>query len=165
MTEAITAIRRALISVSDKTGLEALARRLTDAGVELISTGGTAKRLREAGFGVRDVSDLTDFPEMMDGRVKTLHPMVHGGILARRDVTEHMEELERGDIPPIDVVVNNLYPFRETIARPDSTLEDALENIDIGGPAMVRAAAKNHAHVAIVVDPSEYGAVVNEVLG
>ncbi|MBK0399131.1 bifunctional phosphoribosylaminoimidazolecarboxamide formyltransferase/IMP cyclohydrolase [Limibaculum sp. M0105] len=162
MTEAITPIRRALLSVSDKTGLEALARRLTDAGVELISTGGTAKRLRDAGFGVRDVSDLTAFPEMMDGRVKTLHPMVHGGLLAQRANPEHAAAMAEHGIAPIDLLVVNLYPFEATVGR-GASYDECIENIDIGGPAMIRAAAKNHADVTVVVDTQDYDAVAAEI--
>ncbi|MDT8343215.1 MAG: bifunctional phosphoribosylaminoimidazolecarboxamide formyltransferase/IMP cyclohydrolase [Thermohalobaculum sp.] len=162
MTDAITPIRRALISVSDKTGLEALARRLTDAGVELISTGGTARRLREAGFGVRDVADLTAFPEMMDGRVKTLHPMVHGGLLAQRANPEHVEAMEAHGIAPIDLLVVNLYPFEATVGR-GASYDECIENIDIGGPAMIRAAAKNHADVTVVVDTQDYDAIADEI--
>ncbi len=146
----------ALIAPYDKTGLRELAYGLAELGFDIYSTSGTQKFLGDAGLSVHSVATLTGFPEILDGRVKTLHPMVHGGILARRDKPEHMEELERSDIPAIDVVVNNLYPFRETIARPDATLEDALENIDIGGPAMIRAAAKNHPSVLVLVDPADY---------
>ncbi|MCL5776323.1 bifunctional phosphoribosylaminoimidazolecarboxamide formyltransferase/IMP cyclohydrolase [Limibaculum sp. FT325] len=162
MTDAITPIRRALISVSDKTGLEALARRLSDAGVELISTGGTARRLRDAGFGVRDVADLTEFPEMMDGRVKTLHPMVHGGLLAQRANPEHVAAMETHGIAPIDLLVVNLYPFEATVGR-GASYDECIENIDIGGPAMIRAAAKNHADVTVVVDTQDYDAVAAEI--
>jgi phosphoribosylaminoimidazolecarboxamide formyltransferase/IMP cyclohydrolase len=162
MTDAIVPIRRALISVSDKTGLEALARRLTDAGVELISTGGTAKRLRDAGFGVRDVADITKFPEMMDGRVKTLHPMVHGGLLAQRENPEHVAAMEEHGITPIDLLVVNLYPFEATVGR-GASYDDCIENIDIGGPAMIRAAAKNHADVTVVVDPQDYDTIADEI--
>src|SRR5687768_382981 len=125
----------------------------------MISTGGTAKLLREAGLAVIEVADHTGFPEMMDGRVKTLHPKVHGGILARRDRPEHVAAMEQHDIPPIDMVVVNLYPFEQTVAKPGVSMEDAVENIDIGGPAMVRAAAKNHAFVAVVTDPSDYAGI------
>ncbi len=146
----------ALLAPYDKTGLRELAYGLAELGFDIYSTSGTQKFLAETGLPVHSVSTLTGFPEILDGRVKTLHPMVHGGILARRDKSEHMEELGRSGIPAIDVVVNNLYPFRETIARPDATLEDALENIDIGGPAMIRAAAKNHPFVLTLVDPDDY---------
>ncbi|GAB6157984.1 bifunctional phosphoribosylaminoimidazolecarboxamide formyltransferase/IMP cyclohydrolase [Desulfotomaculum varum] len=152
-------IKRALISVSDKTGLVDFARGLAALGIELVSTGGTAKTLQEAGLPVLYVSQVTGFPEILDGRVKTLHPGVHGGILAQR-TQEHLEQLKEHNITPIDLVAVNLYPFRETIAKPDVTLAEAIENIDIGGPAMVRAAAKNHACVGIVVNPARYGQVL-----
>lgn len=153
-------VKRALISVSDKGGLVDFARGLADLGVEIVSTGGTAKALREAGVPVIYISDVTHFPEILGGRVKTLHPNVHGGILALRSA-EHLSQLEEHGIIPIDLVVVNLYPFRQTIARPGVTLEVAIENIDIGGPTMVRAAAKNHAFVGIVVNPDRYGQVLN----
>jgi len=156
-------IAQALLSVSDKTGLVDFARGLAARGVALLSTGGTAKALADAGLAVTDVGRYTGFPEMLDGRVKTLHPKVHGGILARRDVAAHREALARAGIPTIDLVVVNLYPFRETVARPGCTLEDAIENIDIGGPAMVRSAAKNWAHVGVVVDPADYAALLDEL--
>jgi phosphoribosylaminoimidazolecarboxamide formyltransferase / IMP cyclohydrolase len=156
-------IRRALISVSDKTGAAELARALARHGVEIVSTGGTAKLLRAEGIVVRDVSDLTGFPEMLDGRVKTLHPKVHGGILFIRGSAEHREQAEAHGIAPIDLVVINLYPFRETVAKPGVRLAEAIENIDIGGPAMIRSAAKNHNDVAVVVEPSDYQAVVTEL--
>ena len=159
----MAAIKLALLSVSDKTGIVDFARGLADLGVALISTGGTASLLREAGLRVVEVADHTGFPEMLDGRVKTLHPKVHGGILARRDLTEHMAALGRAGIPAIDLVAVNLYPFRETVARPDCTLPEAVENIDIGGPAMVRSAAKNCEHVTVVTDPSDYAAVLAEM--
>ncbi|HEY4218216.1 MAG TPA: bifunctional phosphoribosylaminoimidazolecarboxamide formyltransferase/IMP cyclohydrolase [Gemmatimonadaceae bacterium] len=151
---------RALLSVSNKTGLVDFARGLADMGWELISTGGTARALRDAGLSTTDVSDVTGFPEMMDGRVKTLHPAVHGALLARRDVPEHMKALEEHDITPIDLVAVNLYPFRETVARKNVSPEDAIENIDIGGPSMLRSAAKNAASVWVVVDPDDYGRVL-----
>jgi phosphoribosylaminoimidazolecarboxamide formyltransferase/IMP cyclohydrolase len=150
-------VRRALLSVSDKSGLLPLARALEAQGVELLSTGGTAKALREAGIAVRDVSEVTGFPEIMDGRVKTLHPKIHGGLLGRAG-TDDAVMREHG-IAPIDLVVVNLYPFAATVARPDCTYDDAIENIDIGGPAMLRAAAKNHARVTVVVDPADYDAL------
>jgi phosphoribosylaminoimidazolecarboxamide formyltransferase / IMP cyclohydrolase len=149
-------ITRALISVSDKTGLVEFAKTLAKHGIELLSTGGSAKTLRDAGLSVTDVGDYTGFPEMLDGRVKTLHPKVHGGILANRLLPAHMSAVERAKIPLIDLVIVNLYPFRETVAKPNSSLEDAIENIDIGGPTMVRAAAKNWEGVAIVVDTGDY---------
>jgi phosphoribosylaminoimidazolecarboxamide formyltransferase/IMP cyclohydrolase len=154
---------QALISVSDKTGVVELARGLARLGVSLLSTGGTARLLQEAGLGVTEVGQYTGFPEMLDGRVKTLHPKVHGGILARRDLPAHMAALAQAGIPSIDIVVVNLYPFTHTVARPDCTLEEAIENIDIGGPTMVRAAAKNHAHVAVVTDPADYPALLREL--
>src|SRR6266498_2719623 len=135
-------IAQALLSVSDKTGLVDFAKGLARKGVTLLSTGGTAKALATAGLAVVEVGDYTGFPEMLDGRVKTLHPKVHGGILARRDVPAHVAALEKHGIPPIDLVVVNLYPFRETVAQPGCTLDEAIENIDIGGPAMLRSAAK-----------------------
>jgi phosphoribosylaminoimidazolecarboxamide formyltransferase/IMP cyclohydrolase len=156
-------IAQALISVSDKAGVVEFARALSRLGVRLLSTGGTAKALAEAGLAVTEIGDYTGFPEMLDGRVKTLHPKVHGGILARRDLPAHVAALEQHAIPPIDLVVVNLYPFRETVARPGCTLDDAIENIDIGGPTMVRAAAKNWQHVGIVVDPADYPALVSEL--
>jgi phosphoribosylaminoimidazolecarboxamide formyltransferase / IMP cyclohydrolase len=158
-------VRQALLSVSDKTGIVDFARGLVTRGVALLSTGGTARALREAHLPVVDVSQYTGFPEMLDGRVKTLHPKVHGGILARRDLAEHRDALAAHDIPTIDLVAVNLYPFRETVARPDCTLADAVENIDIGGPAMVRSAAKNWRHVAVIVDPGDYGSVLAEMAG
>ncbi|MBO9664363.1 bifunctional phosphoribosylaminoimidazolecarboxamide formyltransferase/IMP cyclohydrolase [Dokdonella sp.] len=150
--------RRALLSVSDKTGLIDLARGLDALGVALLSTGGTAKTLREAGLPVTDVSTLTGFPEIMDGRVKTLHPRVHGGLLGRRGVDDAV--MEQHGIEPIDLLIVNLYPFEQVTASPDCTLADAVENIDIGGPAMLRAAAKNHEHVAVAVDPADYAEVL-----
>jgi phosphoribosylaminoimidazolecarboxamide formyltransferase/IMP cyclohydrolase len=153
----------ALISVWDKTGVTELAKRLAAAGFEILSTGGTARALRDAGIDVAEVSDVTGFPEIMDGRVKTLHPAIHGGILARRDVPAHLAALERHGIPPIDLVIVALYPFEATIARPGVTRAEAIEQIDVGGPAMIRAAAKNHASVAVVTDPSQYAAVLDEL--
>ncbi len=156
-------VAQALLSVSDKTGLVEFASGLASRGVRLLSTGGTAKALGAAGLAVTDVGSYTGFPEMLDGRVKTLHPKVHGGILARRDLPEHVAALRAHDIPTIDLVVVNLYPFRATVARAGCTLEDAIENIDIGGPSMVRAAAKNWPHVGIVVDPADYSEVLAEL--
>ena len=156
-------IRRALISVHDKTGVVDLAKALCGFGVEILSTGGTAKLLRDSGVTVRDVAEVTGFPEMMDGRVKTLHPKVHGGILARRDVPEHVAALERHGIPPIDLVVVALYPFEATIAKPGVTPAEAIEQIDVGGPTMIRAAAKNHASVAVVTDASQYASILDEL--
>ncbi|AKH43210.1 phosphoribosylaminoimidazolecarboxamide formyltransferase/IMP cyclohydrolase [Altererythrobacter atlanticus] len=155
-------IRRALLSVSDKSGVVELASRLAKGGVELVSTGGTARALRDAGLDVRDVSDLTGFPEMMDGRVKTLHPMVHGGLLAIRDDADHAAAMEAHDIGPIDLLVCNLYPFEETVAR-GAGREEIIENIDIGGPSMIRSASKNHAYVTIVTEPSDYAALLDEM--
>ncbi|MFZ5650414.1 MAG: bifunctional phosphoribosylaminoimidazolecarboxamide formyltransferase/IMP cyclohydrolase [Bacillota bacterium] len=152
-------VKRALISVSDKTGVVEFAAGLVKAGFEIISTGGTAKTLREAGVQVTYITGVTGFPEILDGRVKTLHPAVHGGILAKR-TPDHRDQLDRQGIGYIDLVAVNLYPFRQTIARPGVTLEEAVENIDIGGPAMVRAAAKNHRYVLVVVNPSRYGDVL-----
>jgi phosphoribosylaminoimidazolecarboxamide formyltransferase/IMP cyclohydrolase len=155
-------IRRALLSVSDKAGLADLGSKLAKAGVELISTGGTARALREAGLDVRDVSDVTGFPEMMDGRVKTLHPAIHGGLLAVRDDPEHAAAMDAHDIGAIDLVVVNLYPFEETVMR-GANRETVIENIDIGGPSMVRSAAKNHRYVTIVTDPSNYDTLYDEL--
>ncbi len=152
-------VRRALISVHDKTGIVAFAQALTALGVEIVSTGGTAKLLREADVPVRDVAEVTGFAEMLDGRVKTLHPRIHGGILARRDMPAHLAALEKHGIAPIDLVVVALYPFEQTVARPDVTREEAIENIDIGGPAMIRSAAKNHASVGVVTSPSQSGSM------
>src|SRR5215216_1652823 len=162
-TRDLRPIRRALISVSDKTGILDLARELTRFNVEIISTGGTAKTLRDAGITVRDISDITGFPEMMDGRVKTLHPRVHGGLLAIRDNPEHVAAMQQHLIQPIDLVVVNLYPFAETIKREGVTREEAIEQIDIGGPAMIRSAAKNARDVAVVVLPSRYQSIVTEL--
>lgn len=156
-------IQRALISVSDKTGILEFAIELQKTGVEILSTGGTADLLRKGGVPVIQVSDYTGFPEMMDGRIKTLHPRVHGGILARRDVPAHVKAMEDHGIRPIDLVVINLYPFEETVARKDCSLEDAIENIDIGGPAMVRSAAKNFKDVVVLVNPADYSLILEEV--
>ena len=156
-------IRRALLSVSDKTGLLEFAKFLAGRGVELISTGGTAKALREAGVKVIELGDYTGFPEMMDGRVKTLHPKVHGGLLQRRDLAAHREQAAKHQIPTIDLVVVNLYPFEQTVARADCTTELAIENIDIGGPSMLRSAAKNHEAVTVITDPSDYAVVQKEI--
>jgi phosphoribosylaminoimidazolecarboxamide formyltransferase/IMP cyclohydrolase len=156
-------IQRALLSVSDKSGLIPFAHALASAGVELISTGGTAKALREAGLKVTDLSSHTGFPEMLDGRVKTLHPKVHGGLLYIRGNAEHEAAVRQHNIQPIDLVVVNLYPFEQTIARAGTTLEEAIENIDIGGPSMLRSAAKNHASVTVVLDPTDYPLVADQV--
>lgn len=155
------AVRRALISVSDKTGVIEFARELSKHNIEILSTGGTAKLLSENGLRVTEVSDHTGFPEIMDGRVKTLHPKIHGGILGRRDIDEKV--MHQYDIAPIDLVVINLYPFASTVAKSNCSLEDAIENIDIGGPSMLRAAAKNNAYVAVVVDPTDYSKLVTEL--
>jgi phosphoribosylaminoimidazolecarboxamide formyltransferase/IMP cyclohydrolase len=152
-------ITRALVSVSNKTGLVEFAQALARHQIEIISTGGTARRLREHGLTVKDVAELTGFPEMLDGRVKTLHPKVHGGILGIRHDEQHQTQMQAHGILPIDLVVVNLYPFRETVARPEVTLEEAIENIDIGGPTMIRSAAKNHHDVAVVVEPADYAMV------
>src|SRR5215217_5447303 len=155
-------VRRALISLSDKSGLDELAASLARHGVELVSTGGTAAKLRETAAQVRDISDLTGFPEMMDGRVKTLHPKVHGGLLGVRDNPEHAAAMDEHQIAPIDLVVVNLYPFLNTVMS-GADRDTIIENIDIGGPSMVRSAAKNHAYVAIVTDPADYEALLSEL--
>ena len=153
----------ALISVSDKTGIVEFARALAALGTTILSTGGTAKLLAGAGIAVTEVAEHTGFPEMLDGRVKTLHPTIHGGLLARRDVAAHVASLEQHGIAPIDLLVVNLYPFEATVASPDCTLEEAIENIDIGGPAMVRSAAKNWRDVAVLTDASQYAGVLDEL--
>lgn len=158
-------IKQALISVSNKTGILDFAQKLTQRGIVILSTGGTAKLLRDAGIAVIEVGDYTDFPEMLDGRVKTLHPKIHAGILARDDLTEHQQALEQSAIPNIELVIVNLYPFKQAIANPDCSLDDAIENIDIGGPTMVRAAAKNYRKVTIVTDPADYGSIIAELDG
>ena len=155
-------LRRALISVSDKSGLIDFARALADRGVELLSTGGTSAALRQAGLPVRDVADVTGFPEMMDGRVKTLHPAVHGGLLALRDDAGHVASMKEHGIEPIDLLVVNLYPFEATVAK-GAAYDDCVENIDIGGPAMIRAAAKNHAFVTTIVDVDDYATLLEEM--
>src|SRR5688572_12890156 len=156
-------IRRALISVSDKTGIVDLARELSGFNVEIISTGGTAKTLRDAGITVRDVSDVTGFPEMMDGRVKTLHPRVHGGLLAIRDNEEHVAAMQQHGIEPIDLVCINLYPFEKTVRKPGVTFDEAIENIDIGGPSMIRSAAKNHRYVLVATSPERYEHILGDL--
>ena len=156
-------IGRALMSVSDKRGLVEFAKVLAKHGVQILSTGGTAKLLSDAGIAVTQVSDHTGFPEMMDGRVKTLHPKIHGGLLGRRDVPEHMDAMDEHGIAPIDLVVVNLYPFAQTVAKPGVTFEEAIENIDIGGPSMLRSAAKNHESVTVIVDPDDYAGVAAEL--
>ncbi|MCC7544248.1 MAG: bifunctional phosphoribosylaminoimidazolecarboxamide formyltransferase/IMP cyclohydrolase, partial [Aquabacterium sp.] len=153
----------ALLSVSDKTGIVEFAQALHAQGVKLLSTGGTAKLLAEKGLPVTEVAEVTGFPEMLDGRVKTLHPRVHGGILARRDLPEHMAALKEHGINTIDMLVVNLYPFAQATAKADCTLENAIENIDIGGPAMLRAAAKNWADVGVIIDPTDYAQVLAEL--
>ncbi len=157
------AITRALLSVSDKTGLAEFAKELHEMGVELLSTGGTSAALREAGLPVIDVSEFTGAPELFEGRLKTLHPKVHGGLLQRRDDANHIAQAKANNIPPIDLVVVNLYPFEETVAKPDVTLEQAIEKIDIGGPSMLRSAAKNHMSVTVIVDPKDYSQVIEEM--
>jgi phosphoribosylaminoimidazolecarboxamide formyltransferase/IMP cyclohydrolase len=159
----LASVKRALISVSDKTGIVDFAKTLVDIGVEIISTGGTAKTLRAGGISVQDVSEVTGFPEMMDGRVKTLHPKIHGGLLCLRDNIDHMSQIQKNDIRLIDLVAVNLYPFRETVAKQDVTLEDAIENIDIGGPTLVRASAKNYKDVVIITDPADYSPIIAEL--
>ncbi len=157
----LTPVRRALLSVSDKTGIVEFARELKERGIELLSTGGTAKLLTSHGISVKEVADHTGFPEIMGGRLKTLHPKIHGGLLGRRGVDENI--MTTHEIEPIDLLAVNLYPFAATVSRPDCTYEDAVENIDIGGPAMVRAAAKNHASVTVVVDPGDYRELLDEL--
>jgi len=156
-------VTRALISVSHKEGVLDFAKEISKLGIEILSTGGTAKLLRDGGVPVKDVSEFTGFPEMLDGRVKTLHPKVHGGILGRRGNPEHVKQMKQHGIEPIDLVVVNLYPFEQTVAKPGCTLEDAIENIDIGGPTMLRSAAKNYTDVAVVVSPRDYGQVLDEL--
>jgi len=156
-------IARALISVSDKTGVEEFARFLSTKGIEILSTGGTAKLLKEKGIAVKNVDSHTGHPEIMDGRVKTLHPKIHGGILAVRDNLSHQKDMQNNNIVGIDLVAVNLYPFKQTISKPECKLEDAIENIDIGGPAMVRSSAKNHKFVTIIVNPDDYKVVMNEI--
>src|SRR3954449_6252538 len=156
-------IQRALLSVSDKTGLVPFAQALAAAGVEWISTGGPAKVLRDAGLTVKDISEHTGFPEMLDGRVKTLHPKVHGGLLYIRGNTTHETAVQQHGITPIDLVVVNLYPFEATVAKPNVALHEAIENIDIGGPSMLRSAAKNHDSVTVIVDPADYAEVAEQV--
>ena len=156
-------IQRAILSVTDKSGLVPFAQKLQEFGVEIVSTGGTARMLRDGGITVQDVSAFTGFPEMLDGRVKTLHPKVHAGILAQRDNPDHMKTMASHHLKVIDMVVVNLYPFEKTVAREDCTLEEAVENIDIGGPTMLRSAAKNYPYVAVVVEPADYGSIVEEM--
>src|SRR5271166_5002427 len=158
-------IKRALLGVSDKTGLVDFARVLEPRGVEILSTGGTKAALEKAGVRVKAVEDFTGSPEMLDGRVKTLHPKIHGGILARRAEPSHQQQMRQHGIEPIDLVVVNFYPFEQTVAKPKVSLEEAIENIDIGGPTLVRAAAKNHEDVAVVVDAEDYAQVATELDG
>jgi len=156
-------ITRALISVTDKTGIVEFGKFLAEQNIEILSTGGTAKMLREGGVKVTEVSDFTGFPEMLDGRVKTLHPKVHAGILARRDLPSHLEQMEKQNLQFIDLVVVNLYQFEKAVAKPGCTLEEAIENIDIGGPTLLRASAKNYTGVTVVVDPADYPKVRQEM--
>ena len=156
-------IKRAVVSVSDRTGVVDFVKALVEMDVEILSTGGTARTLRDHGIDVMDVSEYTAFPEMMDGRVKTLHPKIHGGLLGRRDHPKDRKEMETHGIIPIDMVIVNLYPFEATVAREGCSLEDAIENIDIGGPTMIRSAAKNYRHVSVVVDPNDYPSIIGEM--
>jgi phosphoribosylaminoimidazolecarboxamide formyltransferase / IMP cyclohydrolase len=156
-------IQRALISVTDKAGIDGLGRTLVGFGVEILSTGGTARALADAGIKIREVSDFTGFPEMLDGRVKTLHPKIHGGILGIRTRPEHVRAMQEHGIVPIDMVVVNLYAFEKTVARPDCSLAEAIENIDIGGPTLLRASAKNYPFVTVITDPADYAVVINEM--
>ena len=156
-------VKRALVSVSNKENLVPFVKELIDLGVEVISTGGTKSLLEENGLNVIGISEVTGFPEIMDGRVKTLHPNIHGGLLAVRNNPSHMDQLKENNIETIDLVVVNLYPFKETISKPDVEFQDAIENIDIGGPSMLRSAAKNHEDVTVLVDPQDYSAVLEEL--
>jgi phosphoribosylaminoimidazolecarboxamide formyltransferase / IMP cyclohydrolase len=156
-------IERAIISVTDKSGIAGFANSLSGLGVQILSTGGTARALREGGISVTDISDYTGFPEMMDGRVKTLHPKVHGGLLGLRDNPEHVEMMKAHGIKTIDMVVVNLYQFEKTVAKEGVTLEEAIENIDIGGPSMLRSSAKNFRHVTVIIDPADYEVVLREM--
>ena len=158
-------VKQALISVSDKKGVVDFAKTLAGLGYRLLSTGGTAKLLADHGLQVTEVAEYTGFPEILDGRVKTLNPRIHAGLLARRTDPAHMDSLQEHGIDPIDLLIVNLYPFEQTIAKPDCTFDDAIENIDIGGPAMLRAAAKNHESVAVVVDPDDYPCIADELKG
>nr|WP_320010265.1 IMP cyclohydrolase [uncultured Desulfobulbus sp.] len=156
-------VERALISLTDKSGCEDFAKALADLGIEILSTGGTAQKLRSSGLAVKDVSEFTGFPEMLDGRVKTLHPLVHGGILNQRENAEHQKQCAEHGIKPIDIIAVNLYAFSKTVADPNCSLEDAIENIDIGGPTMLRASAKNFEDVTVIVDPADYAVVLDEI--
>jgi len=154
---------RALISLTDKSGIEDFAKALTDMGIEILSTGGTAQKMRDNDIAVKDVSEFTGFPEMLDGRVKTLHPLVHGGILNQRANTDHQQQCTEHGIKPIDIIAVNLYAFEKTVADPNCSLDNAIENIDIGGPTMLRAAAKNFRDVTVIVDPADYDQVLAEI--
>jgi phosphoribosylaminoimidazolecarboxamide formyltransferase/IMP cyclohydrolase len=156
-------IRKAIISVSNKQGIAEFSAALTSMGVEILSTGGTAKTLRASGVPVKEVSEYTGFPEMLDGRVKTLHPKIHGGLLARRENPDDMEAIKNHGIDTIDMIVVNLYPFESTVAKPGVTFSEAIENIDIGGPAMLRSSAKNFQGVVVITDPSDYGKIIEEM--
>lgn len=156
-------MERALISLTDKSGIETFASELADLGIEILSTGGTAKKLREAGLTITDVSDFTGFPEMLDGRVKTLHPKVHGGILHQRSNEEHVRQCREYGLKQIDLVAVNLYAFEKTVENPNCSVQDAIENIDIGGPTLLRASAKNFEDVTVIVDPTDYGLVLGEI--
>jgi phosphoribosylaminoimidazolecarboxamide formyltransferase/IMP cyclohydrolase len=156
-------IERAIVSVTDKTGIVNFANSLSEFDIEILSTGGTARALRDGGISVTDISDYTGFPEMMDGRVKTLHPKVHGGLLGLRDNSEHVQMMKAHGIQPIDMVVVNLYQFEKTVAKEGVTLDEAIENIDIGGPSMLRSSAKNFKYVTVIVDPADYGVVLREM--
>jgi len=156
-------IQRALISVTDKSGVVEFARELSQMGIEILSTGGTAKAMAEAGVPVVEVAEYTGFPEMLDGRVKTLHPKIHAGILFRRDVSDHVSQMANSHLPPIDLVCVNLYAFESTVARSGVSLEEAIENIDIGGPTLLRAAAKNYGSVTVVVEPADYPKIIEEM--
>jgi len=158
----LDSVKRALVSVSDKTGIVELAKGLTELKIEIVSTGGTAQLIKENGIDVKEVEEVTDFPEILGGRVKTLHPAIHGGLLADRSKKEHMNEIEELDITPVDMVVGNLYPFKQAVAG-GADRKEAVENIDIGGPTMLRAAAKNHDHVVVIVDPDDYPRILNEL--
>lgn len=154
---------RAIISLTDKAGIEGFARELESLGIEILSTGGTASKMRNEGIAVKDVSEFTGFPEMLDGRVKTLHPKVHGGILAQKTNADHLAQMKEHGLEAIDIVAVNLYAFENTVADPDCTLANAIENIDIGGPTMLRAAAKNYQDVTVIVDPADYPQVISEI--
>ncbi|MCW5203821.1 IMP cyclohydrolase [Desulfobulbus sp. US1] len=156
-------VARALISLTDKSGIEDFAKALTEMGIEILSTGGTAKKMRDNGIPVTDVSEFTGFPEMLDGRVKTLHPLVHGGILNQRENADHQQQCTEHGIKPIDIVAVNLYAFEKTVTDPKCTLGDAIENIDIGGPTLLRASAKNFQDVTVIVDPADYDQVLAEI--